>query len=671
MRKIVYLILVFIPFLGQCQELYIQPTASFIHHPIEQNIDLKFNSMSVERVQQILDSTRLKNPASIIRITLTGNFVVSDAPIRLSDKMLLFLENVHISAKEDVTSSALIAVNGAEFVAITAIGDAILDGKNKVAFGIDICNAGKTHVDHIEIKNCTTGVYYSGRGMTEAADAGSVTRCSIVNCKKYGILYSKSFQFICTDNQLQSCGIGIGINGDYSAVSNNQVNKCNTGIYAASNYEAITYNKVNNCDTAFVMGANSKETLIAFNEVKHNLLGFKLLSEDGKIYNNDCDNTLEILAGGYNNQVFANKGMVIAKIKNNNGLAVTANETSIVYFNPPLIENEHKELIKIGKSRLDMVLSDLPLQSIRRSIDKAHQLNPGAVLVIHLNGNISTSGFTDSLLIKEDECVLFNGKISGAGTNPNLIFFKDKIISSFSGGTIDGAHLNIGPKNSLNALMYITGNATVIIDHVTLLNSGAEGITKRNSKAPTYINGCVIDSCRRRGLWQLAADRLFAFNNNITRTLMDGIDLDAYSTNSVIEKNVSSYNKRHGVFIEEGANHHIVIGNTLNSNYAGVHFFNKEVDARHTSYNLVAFNLCKDNNRGISLNAADPQKSTLGNIVFNNTCINNKDVGVGGFYNNTNTTGNYIAMMHMNGNTNGDFFSKAVFESNQVWNSLK
>jgi hypothetical protein len=673
MKAVCYIFLFLSPIFLAGQDLFTKPASSFIHHPDEKIVDLEFKGKSIEFVQKKIDDTRLKESSAIIRITLIGVFNITDAPLRLSDKMMLYLENSIISAKENyLNAQSLISISGAERVSITAIGKSILEGNNNTRFGIDISSSGKIHIDNIAFQNfLNNGIYYSGRGLDESADVGSVTRCTFDNCKKYGVLISKSFQFVFADNQIQSCGIGVGMNSDYACVSNNHISKCGIGYITASQYEAVTYNTVIDCDTAFLLGVASKESLIAYNKVKHNGVGFKLLGKSTKVYNNDCDNSLELMAGGLDNQVFANKGILSNEIKNVEAKNITEKSESIIYFNPPLSENEHMDLIKIGKGRFDIFLNDAPLNTVRALIDKAHQEKPESVIVAHLIGNINTVSATDSLLVKDDECILLNGTISGTGSNPNIIFFKEKIVSSFSGGTINGQHLNVGSKNSFNALMYVTGKANVIIDHVTLLNSAAEGITKRNSNEATYINACMIDSCRRRGIWQLASDRLIAFNNTTNRTLMDGIDLDAYTSNSVVMKNVSMNNKRHGVFIEEGAHHHLVIGNKLTFNNTGIHFFNKEVDLKHTSNNLAAFNICNDNNRGISLNAADERKATIGNTLFNNICENNKDVGLGGLYNNLNTTRNYIALMFIKGNLNGDFYPKADLESNKVWSILK
>ena len=68
------------------------------------------------------------------------------------------------------------------------------------------------------------------------------------------------------------------------------------------------------------------------------------------------------------------------------------------------------------------------------------------------------------------------------------------------------------------------------------------------------------------------------------------------------------------------------------------------------------------------LNAAAATKATINNTLFNNTCSNNIDVGVGGYYNATNTYNNYNAFMNIQNNTNGSYYSARDYTLNYDWN---
>ncbi|MCF8341281.1 MAG: right-handed parallel beta-helix repeat-containing protein [Chitinophagaceae bacterium] len=651
-RFIVFGILLF-PLIGAAQNFFTQPVMNFISKPTESIVDVSFSSPSVATFQSDVNNLRASNPTALIRITVSGTVNVGSAPMILSDKMLMRLENATIQATTSATATELISVENAKYVSITADGNSIIDGKSKSIKGIYVNNSGKTHIDNLIIKNCNNGgIDYLGRGMAVYADAGSITRSVIQSCTSFGIQIDSVNQFVITDNAIQSCGEGIKLDGDYAAVANNSISYCTKGISAISEYEAITYNTITNCTTGIELTSASNETLISYNTISSNTTGLNLNGAKTRVYYNKCNNTTEINGSGTSIQLFSNNGIT----------STEGNRTGFTYFNPPLIGNQHTDLVKIGKTRYDININGGNLLDARATIDNAHTAQPNAVVVVHLNGSFSTNSTTDSLLVKEDECYLLDGTIGGNDSTNTIIYFKNSSTVSFSGGTING-----NSANGKNALVYITGSATVIFDSVSVLNSAHEGITKRNSFIPTYIRACYIDNSKTRGLWQLAADRMFAFQNICINSKMDGIDLDAYTTTSVVMKNISSTNVRHGVFIEEGANRHLVMGNTLNGNNTGVSFYNMAVENKNTNRNMVVSNICRQNNRGIQMNASAVTKATIDNYLFNNILESNADVGIGGYYNKTNTSNNYSALNTQQYNTNGPFYAQADFESNTVW----
>ena len=573
----------------------------------------------------------------------------------MADKTILFLNNATIKASNDATASSLILVEQEQFISISSTGNGVLDGNNKNMKAIVVVNSGKTHIDNLEIKGCKDGgLVYLGKGIKEYADAGSITRSTIKDCGEVGISITNSFNFICEDNIVSNSKTGIYLNADNVAVDNNKIINNITGVKASSQYDAIAYNSITNCGTAVQLDSTCLETFVGNNIVKENKVGFNLNSIKARVYNNDCDNRIEVTGHGSYNQLYANKGITLTE----------GNNSGCDYFNPPLLGNMHNDLIKEGIGRWDIHIKDTLLKEVRSIIDQAHKAHTNDILVVHLDGTFPTTGETDSLKVLDNECFILNGTINGTGKVGKLITFSGSITSSFSGGTIDG-----NGTNGDASLVYITGASKVIFDSVTVINSKHQGITKRNSHEPTYIRGCTVQY-GSRCIWQLASDRLFAFENRCTNGLMDGIDLDAYTTNSVVMKNYSCSNRRHGIFVEEGATGHIVLGNILDSNRTGVSYFNMEVNDKHCSRNLIASNLCRVNDRGIQVNAKEESKSTKDNVIFNNVCTDNEDVGIGGYYGGPRATNNYNAMNTMFSNQNGAFMTRSIMETNTVWNAL-
>ena len=645
--------MVAIPFLGISQMFYQQPKMSYNQKASETITDLSFKNKSIEEIQKAIDKAH--SHSDILRITLSGSFSVTKSPLKLADKTILFLNNATIKASNDATASSLILVEQEQFISISSTGNGVLDGNNKNMKAIVVVNSGKTHIDNLEIKGCKDGgLVYLGKGIKEYADAGSITRSTIKDCGEVGISITNSFNFICEDNIVSNSKTGIYLNADNVAVANNKIINNITGVKASSQYDAIAYNSITNCGTAVQLDSTCLETFVGNNIVKENKVGFNLNSIKARVYNNDCDNRIEVTGHGSYNQLYANKGITLTE----------GNNSGCDYFNPPLLGNMHNDLIKEGIGRWDIHIKDTLLKEVRSIIDQAHKAHTNDILVVHLDGTFTTSGETDSLKVLDNECFILNGTINGTGKVGKLITFSGSITSSFSGGTIDG-----NGTNGDASLVYITGASKVIFDSVTVINSKHQGITKRNSHEPTYIRGCTVQY-GSRCIWQLAADRLFAFENRCTNGLMDGIDLDAYTTNSVVMKNYSCSNRRHGIFVEEGATGHIVLGNILDSNRTGVSYFNMEVNDKHCSRNLIASNLCRVNDRGIQVNAKEESKSTKDNVIFNNVCTDNEDVGIGGYYGGPRATNNYNAMNTMFSNQNGAFMTRSIMETNTVWNAL-
>ena len=642
------------PFLGQSQNIYKQPSMPFIYKANETITDLTFTNKSIEEVQRGIDKAR--GNADVIRITLKGSFYVTKAPLKLYDKMIVFLNNASIKAANNISVSSLVSIEKSQFISISSTGNGMIDGSDKYIKAFEIYNSGKIHIDNLKITSCKKGgIDYLGSGQKVYADPGSITRCIIADCGEIAVSIVNSFNFIFTDNKVYTAKTGIHLDADNAVLSHNTFYNCVYGIEAFSQYETISYNNINNCQKGITLATSSLETFIGNNTIKDNGLGLELNSTKARVYNNNCDNRIEVTGNGSKNQLFANKGITITE----------GNNAGCDYFNPPLLGNMHNDLIKEGKGRSDITINGTQLKDVRAIINKAHYAHPLDVIVVHLEGVFPTSSEYDSLLVNEDECILLNGTINGKGYAGKLITFSGNITASISGGVIDG-----NGTNGTVTMMYITGTANVIVDSVTVINGLHQGITKRNSHAATYIRGCTVEKCGGRGYWQLAADRLFAFENRAMRCNSDGIDLDAYTTNSVVQKNYSCDNRRHGVFVEEGANGHIVMDNILDSNSSGVSFFNLEVNNNHSSRNLIAYNLCRYNNRGITLSASSDTKSTRDNTIFNNTCTNSQDVGIGGYYSSLKTTNNYNAMNTIKDNRVGAFAQTATFETNSNWNTL-
>lgn len=640
---------------GKAQSLFTQPSMTFINTSTEKITDLSFHNSPVDSILVVINNTRSTYPNNLIRITLSGSFLIDSLPITLSNKMLLILNYATVWANNKTSASSLIAAPNDTMVSIFAEGYALLDGGNNNLLGINVTTSGKIHIDGLTIQNCKNGgIYYNGRGETVYADAGSVTRCNINNCGSTGISYNNSFNFVCTDNSIENTTVGIHLNGNNSAVCNNLIKNCSIGMESVSGNEAITYNNIDSCITGVSLSTASNQTLVAYNKIIGNKIGLNVKGNKASIYYNTCNNTVQVAGSGTYNELYCNSGINITQ----------GNVSGCSYFNPPTIGNPHTDLIKVGETRFDITIKDTLLTAIRGILDSLHNLYSNTVIVAHLNGTFTAPSINDSLVIYDDECILLNGTIKGTDSCGKLISFADGCTSSFSGGTINGN--NIEGKT---ALVYITGSSNVVMDSVRLINSYGQGIEKKSSTTPTFVRACSLDSINGRSLWDVSSTRLYAFENKLSNAVKDGIDLDAASTFCVVEKNTCINNQRNGVFIEEGAKEHIVLGNKLNGSVNGVEFYNLLVTNQNSSMSLVAYNTCDSNTKGILVSAAKNTQASINNVIFNNVCNNNTTNGIAGLYSGL-TYNNYLAMNTCINNTSGAFYSKADLTYNYSWNMI-
>jgi len=644
------------PFIGDAQTIFTSPSATFIETPSETITDLSFNTSTVDSIQAVINNTRSTYPNNIIRITLLGSFYVGLNPLTLASKTLLVLNYATIWADNNTSATSLIAVPSDTLVSIFAVGNALLNGSNNNLTGINITSSGKAHVDGLTIQNCKKGgIYYSGRGANTYADAGSITRCGINNCGSTGISYNNSFDFICTDNTINNCTLGIHINGNNSAVSNNTIKYCTIGVESVSSYEAITYNTIDSCSTGLSLSTVSNSTLVAHNDIVGNTIGLSVKGTKASIYYNTLSNTQQVAATGTYNELFCNTGLT----------ATQGNVTGCTYFNPPTSVNPHNDLIKVGKTRFDVTITDTTVWGIRGILDSLHNLYSNAVIVVHLNGTFTAPTINDSLIIADDECILLNGTINGTDSCGRLISFVDGCTSSFSGGTINGN--NIDGKT---AMVYITGTSNVVLDSVSVVNSYGQGIEKKSSSVPTYIRACNLNNIHSRCIWDITSQRLYAFQNTAIGGGKDGIDLDAGSSYCVLQKNICTNNQRNGVFIEEGAKDHIVFGNTLTGSINGVEFYNLAVSNQNSARCLVAYNNCNSNVKGILVSALNSTQASINNVLFNNTCNGNTSYGISGLYTNGVAYNNYVSMNTCLRNKTNNYYSPIDYTNNYFWNML-
>jgi len=157
-QKLVVVFLAFICFQGFAQTLSPSSKMAFIQSADETVVDVSFtNPISLDEVQNTINSARSKHNGAIVRITLVGDLFISKQPLVLSGKTILFINNGSIKAANDITASTLITITNAASVSITSIQNGVLDGSHKFLKAISCFNTSKIHLGNLSIINCKKG----------------------------------------------------------------------------------------------------------------------------------------------------------------------------------------------------------------------------------------------------------------------------------------------------------------------------------------------------------------------------------------------------------------------------------------------------------------------------------------------------------------------------------
>jgi hypothetical protein len=196
-----------------------------------------------------------------------------------------------------------------------------------------------------------------------------------------------------------------------------------------------------------------------------------------------------------------------------------------------------------------------------------------------------------------DGTIKLNSGIA-AFTSTSSIFF------SISGGTIDGQN-----TTSRNGLTF-TSCSRFLVDEVNWKNfgvkttraTGSDVLALLSCGTPSIVQNCTLDGGAARGIWAKSGSGHILCDNSCANMNMDGIDMDAYVSSSLVQFNSTVGNIRSGLFVEESAKYNQLIGNLTVSNPIGINVYSYA--AGPTSYNSFIANTCQANARGIRTGGA-------------------------------------------------------------------
>lgn len=631
----------------RADSLFTPPEAPFVTTLNEELYRVILPAGTVESAQTLIDEARRARPGAHLILEASGPLVVRAYPLRLGSRMSLHLSSAAgITADRTASAASLIDIEKADYVSVSSSGPgpALLDGGKKTIVGIKINEGVRINLDYLQIVGCANaGITLCGRDAMKVNEACNVTRCLFAR-NGDGLRVEQSAAFMCLDNEFNNqSGTALKVKSLCGVAAGNLFRSNKAAIQNSSDRGVITRNTI---EDAQALELTPESSGILVSENRSSILGLKI-ALDGKnhqFFHNMLDGSVSLAPNCGEILLLANKG-----------LKPVAAASNLKFFNPPTLGYPHKDsLIVPGMDRFDLTVPGgkekvteiinavsgkktvakekavpVDLAQVQQAVNQAETAHPNAVLVLHLEGEYFSHS-TRGLELPPNTCVILQGRIlADYGTRFEPQYIKEAPLSqvvlmpasgfgSFSGGTLDGGRQAFFPMNAAT-------KSIALIEGVNLTAGARDGFYSkgRDAQAPVFIYRCIVSENLGRGIWSHVATRVHSIANIVTGNRSDGIDLDALSKDGTALFNVSGGNRRHGVFIEEGVNHHIVFGNTLSGNTgSGIHVWNEEVKG-NTGSNVIAVNHCDANGRGITVGGRSDDKTANENLIFNNVCRQN------------------------------------------------
>ncbi|MGO4209833.1 right-handed parallel beta-helix repeat-containing protein [Terriglobus sp. 2YAB30_2] len=604
--------------------LYLPPTPSYVVAPSETAVQLQFGTVPLATVQTQLNAARVANPDSPIVLTLTGTYWVRSAPLVLPSKTSVVLYGT-IAAFPGATASSLISITGQSKVAIAG---GVLEGNFANLSGIDAEASTKVNIDSVTIRNTgRDAIVLSGIGNTVFDSGSAITRCDIAGSAANGITVENITQALLLDNFVHANrGTGVQLSGAHSSVTNNEISGNRIGVFADANNNLISDNDLSdNSQSGVQLASLSSATSIMRNVIRHN--GVSGIDFDGTgnfIFDNVLANQNDLTDRSSANYVVAH--------------GAPLNAPASTYFYPPTIDNQHNDPVLNGISRADITVNGGNLNDVQTAYNAALAANPGSYIVLHMNGTFTMDG-TSPLTLSSNTAVLLNGTINVTSKPAQVIAATNPAsFVSISGGTID-----MNGQGKITGIFF-PSSTNANIDHVTVINGGVPTVRTSGGMIQLQRGGGynilyrnTVNMSGGRCIWTEHSNAHYVvMENKVSNCNMDGVDLDAATSNSFAIDNSNIDNVRYGVFIEQSDSFNKIYGNyTTTRDYAsptghGIGVYNNATasSTRAVTDGNVAFSNVNDVvNNGLRIGsiatAAGGVAESAHTFFFNNVATNN------------------------------------------------
>ena len=331
---------------GAQRMLYTTPNMAFIEQPSgEVVMNINDASGSISTLQTAINSVRAANPTNVIVIRLTNTtYIVSSAGLVLGSHECLVASGATIQAANSSITVPLITIaSGSTNVSVSG---GVLDGGGANVQAIYAPAAARVNIDKANVRNCGLDcILLKGNGNTTYDDEMTVTRCDASGSPAHaGISIQNSTQTAVIDNNCHNSLVGIYLSCAWATVANNTCESNSIGIQIAGGDDNVVANNTCNNNGTGIQAAASNDMIVSDSLGNNSTAGINSIGS-GNIYIDNlftAGNATNFLSGGSGDHVVAYKGTLAAPGQD--------------YFYPPLIDDQHTNLIVNGMGRTDLTV---------------------------------------------------------------------------------------------------------------------------------------------------------------------------------------------------------------------------------------------------------------------------------------------------------------------------
>ncbi len=619
-----WLVMMVVPFTGHAGQgvsrmLYTSPNMAFVENPAGNSglVTINDTSGSVTTVQTLINSARAANPTNIIVIQLLTNatYLVGSSGITLGSHECLAASGATIQAANGAITVPLVTIaSGSTNVSISG---GLLDGGGANIQGIYAPSAARVNLDQVTVQNCgQNGIFLNGNGNTAYDNEMTVTRCEVSGSPAHaGISIQNSTQTAVLDNLCHHNGQGIWLSCAWANVANNVCASNTVGIDLAGGDDDVVANNTCTANGTGIVDSGLNNMVVSDALGNDSIAGINSGGSGTTFADNLflSGNATNFISGGSGNHVISYQAPLNAPGQD--------------YFYPPLINDQHTNLVVNGLGRTDLTVTSTTIDNVQGQYNSALAAHPNNVIVLHLNGSF-TVGATP-LTLQSNSCVLLNGTIqinSSTTASAAITAGPSPLHVSISGGTIDGGGL------TGNNGVYIASGCMLQLDNVTLQNFGPDNprvgssdvVRFTGGATPQIITRCFINGGAARGIWlENSGVKRVVTDTQVTAVNMDGVDCDASTSGSVVKFNYCHDLVRYGVFFEQSASHNVALGNICNNDGRDINIYNNSVTPRgDTAFNNVLCNCLMGNNGIRNGSTGTNVVQSSHNFIFNNVIVN-------------------------------------------------